>query len=817
MGPVLSFLGAVFFGVSATASAGYILAVNLARLGLLSLASKFLAPKIDLQQTAADKLLTVKSTVQPQAFVYGEDMLSGPLMFAQVSGDNNEHLHRLVALTGREIDSYQAFRIDDTDIDISDDIPDANDTVSAGDFADVVQIQTQLGTSTQTVLSQLNTDFASLWTSAHRGRGWSQLYTKMSIVGGNTAFEKGVPQNLRALVKGHKVYDPRLDSTQIIDSSTSPVTKGSGSHLVGTPSTWAWSDNPALCLADWLIWDEVGMGEETDRIDYEMVAQAADICEQQVLIPPAASPSNYQNRYTCNFTFYGDQQRGQVKSILESAMLGRCVFSQGKWRMWAGAALTSTVTLTEENLAGGIQVEASTGTKERYNTVRGKFVDPARDYHANPYPQITDASYVTDDGSTKYKTVDFNACNNNYEAQRNAIHVNRQSRNQIVVRFEGNWSCFQIQCGHVVELNIAELGWSATSSPISTKKFLVTEWELDREGKGVRLTLVEENDSVWDDPAIGDYTTRTATGELVSPGVPAVALSDASIMNEGTEPVYAGVRLGADGRLRYGNASNSYYDNLVPPNEWLGSGTATYYSLATVTDGTLQSGTEDTWQEISTDQTWYVQKDSTSSPVATNNYAVVDLAIASDITVSPITVLTSGTFTLGANKVLPIQGVIIQDSSATQTNPGVVACQFTFKPTGTSSPLPATSNKLYNVPLGETSEEAFDGVQWLDDGYDSDDYLIRANGVTDYDFTGAGSMKMTGGDAGGTDNLITTYLSTPTPWKNPGTNSVTLSCEAAYGAGEISGTVLIEIGTNTSPVVIITSAYYTISSTHSGA
>ncbi len=649
MGPAIAFLGSVFFGVGlAGASAAYLIAVNLARLGLLALASKYLAPKIDLQQTAVDKLLTVKSSIAPQAFVYGQEMLSGPLIFANVSGESNEHLHRLIALTGREIDSYVGFRVDDTDIDIPTHIADANDSVTAGQFADVMDIATQLGTSTQTVLTQLNTDFSSLWTSAHRGRGWSQLYTRMTIVGGNTAYEKGIPQNIRAIVKGHKVYDPRLDVTQIIDSTTSPVTYGSASpsQSVTDSSTWAWSDNPALCLADWLMWDEVGMGEETDRIDWELVAKAADICEQQVLVPPSASPSNYQDRYTCNFVFYADQERGQVKSILEEAMLGRCIFSQGKWRMFAGAARTATVTLTEENLAGGIQVEASTGAKERYNTVRGKFVDPTRDYTAASYPEITDAAYVTDDGEKKYKTVDFNACNNSYEAQRNAIIVNRQSRNQKIVRFEGNWSCFQIQTGDVVEMNIAELGWSATSSPITTEKFLVTEWSLDKDGRGVTLTLVEETDSVWNDPAIGDYTTRSATGVLTAPGVPAVALSDATIHNPGTSPIYAGVRAGADGRLRYGNGANVYYDRLVPPNEWLGSGTDIYSIKATVTSGSLASGTEDTWETLDADRTWFVAVDTTVSPVYNTSEAIIDLSITNDTTASPIPILTSATYTL---------------------------------------------------------------------------------------------------------------------------------------------------------------------------
>lgn len=49
---------------------------------------------------------------------------------------------------------------------------------------------------------------------------------------------------ITARVQGLLLYDPRLDSTA----------GGSGAHRLATPSTWTYSDNPALALARWL-WD----------------------------------------------------------------------------------------------------------------------------------------------------------------------------------------------------------------------------------------------------------------------------------------------------------------------------------------------------------------------------------------------------------------------------------------------------------------------------------------------------------------------------------------------------------------------------------
>lgn len=54
-----------------------------------------------------------------------------------------------------------------------------------------------------------------------------------------------------ARVRGRRVYDPRKDTTA----------GGAGAHRLATPATWEWSDNPSLCLADWLASSTYGPAE----------------------------------------------------------------------------------------------------------------------------------------------------------------------------------------------------------------------------------------------------------------------------------------------------------------------------------------------------------------------------------------------------------------------------------------------------------------------------------------------------------------------------------------------------------------------------
>lgn len=668
-GPVLTFIKAIFVG-AAGKSAAYILAVNLARIGALALIAKLTAPKLDFTDTATTKSITIRDPIAPQKFIYGEDQVSGPLIFANTAGSENRDLYLLVALTGHEIDSVTKYRIDDTDVTLGQLSGAEDGDVTGGKFNGVARVDLRKGTATQAAIANLTATFPSLFGANHTGRGWSYMLWEFNLVEGSENVYKNQPQNLRAVARGYKVYDPRRyalngdpdfattgravgDGLQWFDNSTqsaapnadwsfsggvatldSSVTRtliteridvdtakrysitvearetlanpnirigvifydsagdeigfatsdatgwnsitsivhffnasteltgsfvaytgdfgpggtasiptgavqmaflisgnasgeastiseyrdaalheyGSGTrHDVGDDTTWEWSENPALCLAHFIMDSKFGQAEESDRIDWPKVITAADICDATVAIPTAST----QKRYTCNVTFESTTRRREVRDELVGAMLGRIVFSQGKWRMWAGAAITPDVTISEKHLRGGITLQASTPGKERYNRVRGKYVDKDKDYTAASYPEARSTTYEAEDNNEVLPEVaDFMSTTNFFEAQRKSIITLKQSRNQRVLTFEGNYSCWRLQPGTTVLVDVAELGFAG-------EKFFISQWKYT--GDGVDLTLVEEDDTVWADPAEGDYTTRSPTGTLTftDTGVPA--------------------------------------------------------------------------------------------------------------------------------------------------------------------------------------------------------------------------------------------------------------------------------------------------------
>jgi hypothetical protein len=69
-----------------------------------------------------------------------------------------------------------------------------------------------------------------------------------------------------ARIRGRRLYDVRKDSTA----------GGGGAHRIATPSTWEWSDNPALAEADFIRDTTYGLARAVDQSTVGAVANACD-------------------------------------------------------------------------------------------------------------------------------------------------------------------------------------------------------------------------------------------------------------------------------------------------------------------------------------------------------------------------------------------------------------------------------------------------------------------------------------------------------------------------------------------------------------
>lgn len=417
--------------------------------------------------------------------IYGTMRTSGMNTIGPwTSGTNGEYLHQVLTLAGHEVN-------DITDVYFNQDqIASANigsitgantdGAVSSGTYTGVAWIRRYKGTTSQTVDYILTNAFPTQWDSNHRGREIAYLALRYKY--DLTKYLNGAKPEVTAIVQGKKCYDPRLDSSP----GANPT----------NPSYIAFTSNPALCLADYLTDLNIGCRYPTTRINWTKVVTAANICDENVLIPPA-SPATYQKRYTCNVILDCTAAREDNIKVLAGAMLGYAVYRNGKWDIDAGAWSSSAFSITDSDIIGTVKIGTQIAGREKFNAVSGMFIDASKNYTQGAFEPITNSTYESADGRRRWKEVQFAACTNQYEAQRAAIILNKLGRRAKTFNLECGMPAYKIRPFETGTLTISRYN-------LSGYVCRALGWTFTADGK-VSLSVRDEASTDWSDPAVSDY------------------------------------------------------------------------------------------------------------------------------------------------------------------------------------------------------------------------------------------------------------------------------------------------------------------------
>ena len=480
------------FGVVAVAAGATIVVGG----GLLAM--KALMPAIPQPDSDQVRQTTVRSTIEPQKIIYGEALVSGPIVFVGVSADENRDLNHVIALAGHEVSAITDIYLDDeviTNAQIS------GGVVTSGTFGpnaegNNVWISKFLGTATQAADPTLVSLYPG-YTSAHQGKGIAYIRTTFRLTDSSRdVWDKYTPSNIRALVKGRIIYDPRLD--------TSP-----GANP--TSATYAaYSDNPALCVADYLTNTKFGMKIAAAKVDWDEVVTAANVCDVVVSVPGGT-----EKRFTANGVLYATDPHNASIGKLLTAFNGSLIFTGGKYLIRAGAYIAPTETLNEDDLAGPLVVKTSVERADRFNTIGGIYINPADGHKSAEFPKVTiTAALSRDNNEVLEKELELPFTNSSYMAQRIANKLIQMSDQQKTLSFPANMAGLRVGVGDRVSLSIDELGWSS-------KVFQCLGWSFGDDA-GVTLSLVEDDAGSYADMAVIEYSTISYAGVITAgfPGVP---------------------------------------------------------------------------------------------------------------------------------------------------------------------------------------------------------------------------------------------------------------------------------------------------------
>ena len=396
--------------------------------------------------------INVRSSTAPRQLIYGQSLVGGVMFYATTTGSTNEYLHTVFGLADHQIQSIEKVYFGDEDVGT------VSGNVSSGRYSGKARIQNSL--TGGTAYADLVTETAALtnkWTSSHKLTGIASVYVRMQY---DTSIFTSIP-SVRALVKGKLVYDPRTTTT-------------------------AWSDNPALCIRDYIMSD-YGLRATSDEIDSASFIAAANICDETVTAKTAVT----QKRYTLNGVVDTSKSPREVLQDMLSTCAGMLIYSSGKYKLVAGAFSSPVQTITVDDLRGDIQLSCANEKANLFNRVIGVFADADKLYSATEYPAIASSTFKAADGGEELTAqLDLNFTTNVLEAERLAKINLLKSRQGIVVNISCKPTCLNITAGDVVALTIAQLGWSG-------KYFRVMEWRLN-EDIGVDLVLKEEDSTAYD-------------------------------------------------------------------------------------------------------------------------------------------------------------------------------------------------------------------------------------------------------------------------------------------------------------------------------
>jgi len=487
---------ATLFGVATSTLASIAIGATLIG-GLLA------PPRFSPEGTAAAQgtLLSLNANKDaPRLILYGEAATGGDLMYQEALGTDNVDLYTVIALAGHECSSITRFDWDGTEITFS-----SNNAV--GNFNDKMFLFEHLGSETQTVDTTL--DAASTkWTSSHTLDGI--CYIVLKLVYDADKFQQGF-QDIRVYIKGREIYDPRLDSNN----------GGSGTHRLDDRSTWVFSDNVALCIADYLRGIRManttstsydgqviagmniadGRGQVTQAtiddasdIDWANIAAQADICDESVNLKAGGS----EKRYTCNGFLNPNPNHGVNLNLLASAMGGSVLEQGGKWRVFAANAIPAIKSRGQDDIISTLNYRSKKSVSGRINSVRGTIADIANDYEVTPLPELINSTFVTEDGGQEeWFETGLPFTTSNTMGQRLMKIILERSRMEKLINCSMNMRA-------MADTVVDTINFTYAPFNITNLKMIVTSWALrfvqqkNSIGSFIEYEILEENDSIYD-------------------------------------------------------------------------------------------------------------------------------------------------------------------------------------------------------------------------------------------------------------------------------------------------------------------------------
>ena len=409
---------------------------------------------------------------------------------------------------------------------------------------------------------------ASQWDSDHDLRGLAYCYIK--LVYDAEKWSSGMPA-LSVTLKGRRPEDPRKATTlngAINNSATTVVvtqaqasglvwrSRGlikigteliryearSGNSLTGcvrgvegttaaahsdgaAVTTRQWTENPALCLRDYLTSSTIGLSASASEIN-DLTTMggfmaAANECDETVTIEdfPTSGTDLQETRYTCNGSMKTDASPDEFIRSVCTSMLAQFFYTAGEFNVTPHQYVTPAITLTEDDCVGPLQINRQIASGAVYNGAKVTYADSTKAYQTMDAPIFTSTAMLNEDtpGGTgdaqyrKYQDMSAPYTTTGTEAQRLGILSLKSLRTDLQIQGTFTLKALQLQPSDTVMITNSRLGLSSKVMKVMTMEITVLQ---DSTGLGVNLVMVEDNSADYTITA-AEVTQGSATAPIV--------------------------------------------------------------------------------------------------------------------------------------------------------------------------------------------------------------------------------------------------------------------------------------------------------------
>ncbi len=220
----------------------------------LGFIQKALAPKpkrTDPQQQ--DRFISLREPTGTRKIAFGITRLGGTQTFVHSNGETKQYLRTVISITGHPATEFLALYLD------NELVPLDSNGAATGKYAGYVWAWFGLGTEAGDTAFQaaLAAGASEVWTADHEQTGVAKLHVVYAF---NPDLFTGAIPNPTVICRWMGgIWDPRTDTS-------------------------GFTDNPALCIAHYLMMSEAdgGVGAELSEIDEDALVAAANICDEMV-------------------------------------------------------------------------------------------------------------------------------------------------------------------------------------------------------------------------------------------------------------------------------------------------------------------------------------------------------------------------------------------------------------------------------------------------------------------------------------------------------------------------------------------------------